>query len=151
MPQLRLALAQVDSTSATSTATPPSSGSGRRGPGRRRPPRRLPRDAPHRLPVEDLALRSSFVDASRDSARAARPATWTPTAWATSPSSSATSTGSTGRAQRRGAPRRLRAEGAPQNSAAVLHRGRVVARYAKHHLPNYGVFDEFRIFTPGGT
>jgi NAD+ synthase (glutamine-hydrolysing) len=25
----------------------------------------------------------------------------------------------------------------------------VVARYAKHHLPNYGVFDEFRYFVPG--
>ena len=33
----------------------------------------------------------------------------------------------------------------------ALHRGRVVARYAKHHLPNYGVFDEFRIFVPGTT
>ncbi|HET7476914.1 MAG TPA: NAD+ synthase [Dermatophilaceae bacterium] len=37
----------------------------------------------------------------------------------------------------------------PQNCAAVLHQGRVKARYAKHHLPNYGVFDEFRIFAPG--
>lgn len=37
----------------------------------------------------------------------------------------------------------------PQNCAAVLHRGQVKARYAKHHLPNYGVFDEFRIFAPG--
>lgn len=36
-----------------------------------------------------------------------------------------------------------------QNSASVLHEGRVVARYAKHHLPNYGVFDEHRIFIPG--
>ncbi|HSF26414.1 MAG TPA: NAD+ synthase, partial [Actinomycetes bacterium] len=32
---------------------------------------------------------------------------------------------------------------------AVVHRGQVVARYAKHHLPNYGVFDEFRYFVPG--
>ena len=39
----------------------------------------------------------------------------------------------------------------PQNCAGVLHGGRVVARYAKHHLPNYGVFDEFRIFAPGTT
>jgi NAD+ synthase (glutamine-hydrolysing) len=39
--------------------------------------------------------------------------------------------------------------GAPQNTAAVLHRGAIVARYAKHHLPNYGVFDEFRYFVPG--
>src|SRR3954454_3293332 len=40
-------------------------------------------------------------------------------------------------------------KGEPQNAVAVLHRGEVIARYAKHHLPNYGVFDEFRIFTPG--
>src|SRR5690349_16860238 len=40
-------------------------------------------------------------------------------------------------------------KGAPQNCAAVLHGGTVLARYAKHHLPNYGVFDEFRIFIPG--
>jgi NAD+ synthase (glutamine-hydrolysing) len=40
-------------------------------------------------------------------------------------------------------------KGAPQNCAAVLHQGAVVARYAKHHLPNYGVFDEFRFFVPG--
>ncbi len=39
--------------------------------------------------------------------------------------------------------------GAPINAAAVLHEGRIVARYAKHHLPNYGVFDEFRYFVPG--
>jgi NAD+ synthase (glutamine-hydrolysing) len=37
----------------------------------------------------------------------------------------------------------------PQNCAAVIHRGRVVARYAKHHLPTYGVFDEARVFAPG--
>lgn len=42
-----------------------------------------------------------------------------------------------------------RPRGAPINAAAVLHRGRIVARYVKHHLPNYGVFDEFRYFVPG--
>ncbi len=36
-----------------------------------------------------------------------------------------------------------------QNCASVLQGGRVVARYAKHHLPNYSVFDEYRIFIPG--
>jgi NAD+ synthase (glutamine-hydrolysing) len=41
--------------------------------------------------------------------------------------------------------------GAPSNALAVLHGGRVVIRSAKHHLPNYGVFDEFRYFVPGGT
>ena len=39
--------------------------------------------------------------------------------------------------------------GAPMNCAAVIHRGKVVAHYAKHHLPNYGVFDEYRYFVPG--
>lgn len=38
---------------------------------------------------------------------------------------------------------------APQNKLAVLHGGTVVATYAKHHLPNYGVFDESRYFHPG--
>ena len=32
------------------------------------------------------------------------------------------------------------------NAAAVLHEGRIVADYGKHHLPNYGVFDERRYF-----
>ncbi|MFN8183376.1 MAG: NAD+ synthase [Candidatus Nanopelagicales bacterium] len=35
------------------------------------------------------------------------------------------------------------------NAAAVLHGGAVVADYAKHHLPNYGVFDEQRYFRSG--
>ena len=39
--------------------------------------------------------------------------------------------------------------GAPQNCAAIIHRGVIVAIYIKHHLPNYGVFDEYRNFTPG--
>jgi len=39
--------------------------------------------------------------------------------------------------------------GSPQNSLAVCWGGEVVARYAKHHLPNYGVFDEARWFVPG--
>lgn len=50
-------------------------------------------------------------------------------------------------------PRLLGTSNAPtaiaQNCASVLHRGRVVARYVKHHLPNYSVFDEYRIFIPG--
>jgi NAD+ synthase (glutamine-hydrolysing) len=40
-------------------------------------------------------------------------------------------------------------EGRPLNIAAVIHAGQVVATYVKHHLPNYGVFDEFRYFEPG--
>ena len=39
--------------------------------------------------------------------------------------------------------------GSPQNAVAVIHRGQIIARYIKHHLPNYGVFDEFRNFVPG--
>jgi NAD+ synthase (glutamine-hydrolysing) len=40
-------------------------------------------------------------------------------------------------------------DGRPLNQAAVIEAGEVVARYTKHHLPNYGVFDERRIFAPG--
>ena len=39
----------------------------------------------------------------------------------------------------------------PVNAVAVLHQGRIVARYIKHHLPNYGVFDEARYFVQGNT
>ena len=42
-------------------------------------------------------------------------------------------------------------KGAPQNAAAFVHRGEVVGCYAKHHLPNYGVFDEYRYFVPGSS
>ena len=42
-------------------------------------------------------------------------------------------------------------KGAPTNAAAVITGGRIVTRYFKHHLPNYGVFDEFRWFVPGNT
>ncbi|MEI7540558.1 MAG: NAD+ synthase [Actinomycetes bacterium] len=37
----------------------------------------------------------------------------------------------------------------PQNAVAIIHDGKIKARYVKRHLPNYGVFDEFRNFTPG--
>jgi len=92
-------------------------------------------------PVEDLALHSSFVEASRSALREL-----------------ATALVSDGHGDLPvvvgyldQAPYSL--SGAdhplPQNCAAVLHRGQVRARYAKHHLPNYGVFDEYRIFAPG--
>lgn len=35
------------------------------------------------------------------------------------------------------------------NTAPVLYRGRIAARYRKIHLPNYGVFDEKRYFARG--
>ena len=37
----------------------------------------------------------------------------------------------------------------PRNRMVVLHDGMVWAGYDKHFLPNYGVFDEFRIFAAG--
>ena len=37
----------------------------------------------------------------------------------------------------------------PKNAVAVIHNGKIAATYVKRHLPNYGVFDEFRNFVPG--
>jgi NAD+ synthase len=37
----------------------------------------------------------------------------------------------------------------PQNTVALLDEGRVIAVRAKVELPNYGVFDEKRVFAPG--
>lgn len=107
-------------------------------------------------PVEDLALRESFVDASR--AALSKLATDLKEAGC---QDIAVVVGYLDRAQGAdcdidndgqsehgdtGVPK-----GMPQNCAAVIHDGKVVAKYAKHHLPNYGVFDEFRIFVPGKT
>jgi NAD+ synthase (glutamine-hydrolysing) len=39
--------------------------------------------------------------------------------------------------------------GAPQNRVAVITGGAIAATYTKCHLPNYGVFDEYRNFVPG--
>ncbi|MFC4334651.1 NAD+ synthase [Salininema proteolyticum] len=36
-----------------------------------------------------------------------------------------------------------------RNALALVHEGKVVFRYYKHHLPNYGVFDEDRYFVAG--
>ena len=35
------------------------------------------------------------------------------------------------------------------NAATAIIDGKIVGSYAKHHLPNYSVFDEFRNFVPG--
>ncbi|GGY40107.1 NAD+ synthase [Streptomyces djakartensis] len=94
-------------------------------------------------PVEDLALRSSFVEASRVALRslAARLAE---EGFGELPvivgylDRSATAQ-----------PKYGQPAGAPQNAGAVLYGGEVVLSFAKHHLPNYGVFDEFRYFVPG--
>ncbi len=96
-------------------------------------------------PVEDLALRRSFVDASRQAVE-----TLASTLASEGLGDLAVVVGFLD-----GAPDAVPVlgtpKGAPQNAAAVLHRGRVVARYAKHHLPNYGVFDEYRYFVPGSS
>ena len=98
-------------------------------------------------PVEDLALRSSFVEASRiavdklavDLAVAGLGDLVCVVGYVDAAPAAAS-------ADRLGVPK-----GSPQNCAAVLHDGKIVARYAKHHLPNYGVFDEARYFVPGDT
>ncbi|MFI6446561.1 NAD+ synthase [Kitasatospora sp. NPDC050543] len=94
-------------------------------------------------PVEDLALRSSFVEASRTAlvelaARLAEEGL----------GELPVVLGYLGRSEHASA-KLGRPAGSPQNCAAVLHRGEVVTRFAKHHLPNYGVFDEYRYFVPG--
>ena len=81
-------------------------------------------------PVEDLALRPSFQEASK----------------ATLATIATTLTGDLvaviGYLD-------TSADGAPQNAVAVISGGEVLATYVKRHLPNYGVFDEFRNFTAG--
>jgi NAD+ synthase (glutamine-hydrolysing) len=39
----------------------------------------------------------------------------------------------------------------PRDALALLHGGEVFTTYFKHHLPNYGVFDEDRYFVAGDT
>ena len=96
-------------------------------------------------PVEDLALRKSFVDASigamhqlaRDLAAEGLDGVAVVIGYLDRRA---------GEVQRVGVP-----AGAPLDAAAVLHGGSVAITSAKHHLPNYGVFDEFRYFVPGNT
>ena len=92
-------------------------------------------------PVEDLALHSSFVEASR--------AALTKLATALASDGHGDLPVVVGYLDHTPDALSETHQPLPQNCAAVLHRGKVKARYAKHHLPNYGVFDEFRIFAPG--
>ncbi|MER7205228.1 NAD+ synthase [Streptomyces sp. CB01635] len=96
-------------------------------------------------PVEDLALRESFVEASRQglTALARRLAD-------EGHGDLPVIVGYLDRSEK-AQPKYGQPAGAPQNAAAVLHNGRVALTFAKHHLPNYGVFDEFRYFVPGDT
>jgi len=96
-------------------------------------------------PVEDLALRASFVEASIEAVGSVAERL------------AAEGLGGiavvTGYLDRRAglAPRTGLPAGAPLDAAALLYNGRVVITTAKHHLPNYGVFDEYRYFVPGNT
>jgi NAD+ synthase (glutamine-hydrolysing) len=94
-------------------------------------------------PVEDLALRASFVDASIS--------TVTATAELLAVERLGGIAVVTGYLDRRTdlAPRLGRPAGAPLDAAALLYDGAIKATTAKHHLPNYGVFDEYRYFVPG--
>ncbi|MBU6531264.1 NAD+ synthase [Streptomyces sp. NPDC057245] len=146
MPRLRLALNQIDSTvgdlagnaEAVLRWTRHSAGQGAHLVA-------FPEMMLTGYPVEDLALRSSFVEASRAALRslAARLAD---EGLGGLPVVVGYLDRSADARPRYGQP-----AGAPQNAVAVLHGGEVALSFAKHHLPNYGVFDEFRYFVPGDT
>ncbi|MFF7727797.1 NAD+ synthase [Streptomyces sp. NPDC008001] len=146
MPQLRLALNQIDSRvgdlagNAESILhwTRHSAGQGAHLVA-------FPEMALTGYPVEDLALRPSFVEASR-AALDALAVRLADEGFGELP----VLVGYLDRSEE-DRPRLGRPAGAPRNAAAVLHRGAVALSFAKHHLPNYGVFDEFRYFVPGDT
>ena len=85
-------------------------------------------------PVEDLALRKTFRNASINAVKKL-----------------ASDIASDGNGELLAAIGYLdeSSNGKPQNAVAFIYNGTVVAKYIKHHLPNYGVFDEFRNFTSG--
>ncbi|MFC3346535.1 NAD+ synthase [Streptomyces echinoruber] len=146
MPQLRLALNQTDSrvgdlAGNTETIVRWTRHSAERGAHLAV----FPEMALTGYPVEDLALRSSFVEASRAALRALA-ARLADEGLGELP----VLVGYLDRCET-AQPKYGQPAGTPQNAAAVLHRGRVVLNFAKHHLPNYGVFDEFRYFVPGDT
>jgi NAD+ synthase (glutamine-hydrolysing) len=94
-------------------------------------------------PVEDLVLRTSFVNASIETLEA--------TARRLDDEGLGELAVVVGYVDKRAdvLNRVGQPSGAPLDAAALLHRGRVVVRTAKHHLPNYGVFDEYRYFVRG--
>ncbi|MBI5165479.1 MAG: NAD+ synthase [Magnetospirillum sp.] len=81
-------------------------------------------------PPEDLVLKAAFLDAVEAAVEAL-----------------AADTADGGPALLIGAP--WRHDGQCHNAVLLLDHGRVVATRLKHHLPNYGVFDEARVFVPG--
>ncbi|MDQ3485035.1 MAG: NAD(+) synthase, partial [Actinomycetota bacterium] len=105
----------------------------------------LPEMALTGYPIEDLAFRPSFVDASR-AAVAALAGRLADEGLGEVAVVAGFLDRSDTHVSRPGAP-----AGSPQNAVAVLYAGDVVARQAKHHLWNYGVGDEIRNFVPGDT
>ena len=83
-------------------------------------------------PVEDLALRRSFSEAAKNAVEEI-----------------AVELTKVGAADMLVAVGYLDHKVKPLNALALIHQGKVVARYFKRHLPNYGVFDEFRNFESG--
>ncbi|MGH3275569.1 MAG: NAD+ synthase [Streptosporangiaceae bacterium] len=141
MPQLRLALAQVNPTVGDLTANADSIVAwARHAAERGAHVVAFPEMMLTGYPVEDLALRPSFVDASiaATQALAGRLA-------AEGLGDLAVIFGYVDR------PDVADHRGHAADAAAWASGGRIVARYAKHHLPNYGVFDEYRYFVPGDT
>ena len=147
MPTLRIALAQVDST----VGDLPGNADAvrlwtRRAAAEGAPLVAFPEMMLTGYPVEDLVFRESFVAASRDVLRRL------------AADLAADGLGEiavvVGYLDADG-PARLDADAAPdrgpRDALALLHGGRIVTTYFKHHLPNYGVFDEDRYFVPGGT
>lgn len=94
-------------------------------------------------PIEDLALRGSFRRAAWDAAAEVAGQLEREGLGGLTVVFGTVGTSGTGRAHV-GAAGEL-----PTNRAVVVRAGSVVTSYDKHHLPNYGVFDEFRIFAPG--
>ena len=96
-------------------------------------------------PIEDLASRPSFLAASRDAVHTL--------AKSLQDAGLGDLVVIVGHPDGPFEPRLLGTSSAPtaiaQNCASVLHNGHAKARYVKHHLPNYSVFDEYRIFIPG--
>ncbi|RYJ20273.1 NAD synthetase [Streptomyces sp. L-9-10] len=146
MPQLRLALNQIDSTVGDLAANAEAIVHWtRHAAAQGAHVIAFPEMALTGYPVEDLALRSSFVEASRAAVRALA-VRLDEEGFGELP----VVVGYLDRSES-AQPRFGQPAGAPRNAAAVLHRGAVVLNFAKHHLPNYGVFDEFRYFVPGDT
>ncbi len=89
-------------------------------------------------PIEDLAARESFVDAAL-----AAVDSLAKTLEAREYEGMCVVVGHPSRAEK------SNGWSIAHNSATVIIDGSIAGRYAKRHLPNYSVFDEFRNFVPG--